>query len=244
MKIHEQIAALRRQKQITQEELAIALGVTNQAVSKWENGQCCPDIGLLPKLAAYFEVTVDQLMGLSPVKAETQEDAFHRVIFDLSEDKETMLHAVLAMHAAFIVKHRGPVPLDDGAVDAVIDGSWGYSAFTEDDITTVMRGQSVFYSKNQALDFTPKRIDAICGLMERLSDKKHLSVFCATYELCRTEDEYVAVEPIAEWCLLPAAEVKCMLEGPLCHLIEEKNGMYHVLGEASMILPILSLLTY
>lgn len=51
MKIQEQIAFLRKQNAMTQEELAKALGVTNQAVSKWESGQCCPDIGLLPNLA-------------------------------------------------------------------------------------------------------------------------------------------------------------------------------------------------
>ena len=67
IKINEQIAFLRKQKGLTQEELANALGVTNQAVSKWESAQCCPDIQLLPLIADYFGVSIDELMGHNAV---------------------------------------------------------------------------------------------------------------------------------------------------------------------------------
>lgn len=66
MIINEQIAELRKKKGVTQEELANAVGVTNQAVSKWESAQCCPDIQLLPLLAGYFGVSIDDLMGYVP----------------------------------------------------------------------------------------------------------------------------------------------------------------------------------
>ena len=56
-------ALLRREKGVTQEALAQALGVTNQSVSKWESEQCCPDITLLLPLASYFGVTTDMLLG-------------------------------------------------------------------------------------------------------------------------------------------------------------------------------------
>ena len=59
----QRIAALRRQKELTQEALAEALGVSAQAVSKWENGVSCPDIMLLPQLAKMLEVTVDALLS-------------------------------------------------------------------------------------------------------------------------------------------------------------------------------------
>ena len=68
IKIHEQIAFLRKQKGLTQEQLASALGVTNQSVSKWESGQCCPDIQLLPAIAELFEVSVDELLGCNSGK--------------------------------------------------------------------------------------------------------------------------------------------------------------------------------
>lgn len=61
--INEQIAALRKRRGISQTELGTALGVSSQAVSKWEKGTSCPDIALLPSIAAYFEVTVDELLG-------------------------------------------------------------------------------------------------------------------------------------------------------------------------------------
>ena len=57
------IAALRREKEWTQDALAEVLGVSPQAVSKWENDQTCPDISLLPKLAQELGVTVDELLS-------------------------------------------------------------------------------------------------------------------------------------------------------------------------------------
>lgn len=63
MTIGMQIANYRKKLGMTQEELARQLDVTNQAVSKWESEQCCPDIMLLPKLADIFEITIDELFG-------------------------------------------------------------------------------------------------------------------------------------------------------------------------------------
>lgn len=63
LKINERIAFLRKEKGLTQEELAKALGVTNQAVSKWESSQCCPDIQLLPYIADFFNISLDELFN-------------------------------------------------------------------------------------------------------------------------------------------------------------------------------------
>lgn len=62
--IGKQIAALRKERGIKQEELAGYVGVTAQAVSKWENGGV-PDTELIPKIADFFGVSIDALFGRS-----------------------------------------------------------------------------------------------------------------------------------------------------------------------------------
>lgn len=57
------ILQLRKEHNITQEDLAAELGVTAAAVSKWENGYTLPDILMLCALADFFSVTTDQLLG-------------------------------------------------------------------------------------------------------------------------------------------------------------------------------------
>ena len=63
MTLGKRIAFLRKDKELKQDELAEKLGVSPQAVSKWENDQTCPDITLLPELAKILGVTVDELLS-------------------------------------------------------------------------------------------------------------------------------------------------------------------------------------
>jgi len=63
MNLGNKISELRKQKNVTQEELAADLGVTAAAVSKWENGYTLPDIYMLCALADFFAVTTDELLG-------------------------------------------------------------------------------------------------------------------------------------------------------------------------------------
>ena len=65
------ISSLRKEKGMTQLELAGKMGVTDKAVSKWERDLSFPDINSIPKLAEVFEVSVDELMQ---VKTETKEN--------------------------------------------------------------------------------------------------------------------------------------------------------------------------
>ena len=67
------ISGRRKAMGLTQDALAEQLGITPQAVSKWENDQSCPDITMLPKLAEIFRSTTDELLGIPPKEAPPAE---------------------------------------------------------------------------------------------------------------------------------------------------------------------------
>ena len=87
----QRIAALRKASGMTQEALAQRLGITNQAVSKWESDQCCPDIMQLPALADIFEISLDSLFGR---EALPQSPEPVTVIGELPWEDNDDLHAV------------------------------------------------------------------------------------------------------------------------------------------------------
>ncbi|MBQ8508953.1 MAG: helix-turn-helix transcriptional regulator [Clostridia bacterium] len=66
MTLGEKLSEKRRNRGMTQDEVAERLGVTPQAVSKWENNISCPDITLLPDIASLYETTIDELLSREP----------------------------------------------------------------------------------------------------------------------------------------------------------------------------------
>ena len=64
------LKSLRQQKNVTQEALAEYLGITQQSVGKWERGEGFPDITLLPKIALYFNVSIDDLLNVGQARIE------------------------------------------------------------------------------------------------------------------------------------------------------------------------------
>lgn len=107
MTIGKRIALLRKEKGLTQEELATHMGVSPQAVSKWENDQTCPDISALPKLARLLGVTVDELLegkqDLAPVRLLPPEerkdlkDMMLRVTVDSAEGDRIRMNVPMAL---------------------------------------------------------------------------------------------------------------------------------------------------
>ena len=109
------IAALRHEKGLKQDELAEKLGVSAQAVSKWENDQTCPDISLLPLLAKTLGVSVDELLS------GKQENAPAVQIVPASERKDIndmMLRIVMKSADNDRLRINIPLPLIKVGIDA------------------------------------------------------------------------------------------------------------------------------
>lgn len=70
-----QIKILRKAKGVTQEEMGMVLGLSYQAISKWENGTTIPDVQMIPKIAEYFGISIDELFGYK-LNALTNKERF------------------------------------------------------------------------------------------------------------------------------------------------------------------------
>ena len=78
MTIGEKIKGLRKAKNISQEGLAKVLGVSFQAVSKWETNTTAPDVGIIPSIASYFGISIDELFDYNVLENEKKIDAICR----------------------------------------------------------------------------------------------------------------------------------------------------------------------
>ena len=114
MTLGKRIAALRRKKELKQDDLAQMLEVSAQAVSKWENDQSCPDISLLPKLAKALDVSVDELLS---GKQESQ-PAVTMVPEEARKDmKDMMLRIVVDSYRGDMVRVNLPMALVPMAIE-------------------------------------------------------------------------------------------------------------------------------
>jgi len=75
LNLSQTIRQYRRELSLSQEQLAERLGVSPQTVSKWEREECMPDITLLPRIAGFFHITVDALLGVNLLKEEEEVEA-------------------------------------------------------------------------------------------------------------------------------------------------------------------------
>ena len=87
------IRQLRRRDKKTQEALAEALGVTAQAVSRWESGGSYPDMNLIPSIANYFGVSIDELFGYTNERTKRIDELVTK-IFDMKRQNNGVDHNI------------------------------------------------------------------------------------------------------------------------------------------------------
>ena len=107
MTIGKRIALLRKEKGLTQEELAQHMGISPQAVSKWENDQTCPDISALPRLSRLLGVSVDELLSgkeelpavrvLPPAERKDPRDMMLRITVDSAQGDRIRVNLPIAL---------------------------------------------------------------------------------------------------------------------------------------------------
>lgn len=90
MEMGKEIRRLRNDRGLTQEALAATLNVSAQTVSKWECGNSVPDVQLLPEIAVYFGVSIDQLFAMSPEQQmeRIENRIYARGLFDEAEERQ------------------------------------------------------------------------------------------------------------------------------------------------------------
>ena len=93
--IGNKIKDLRRSRKLTQEELGEALGVSFQAVSKWENNIALPDIALVPTIARYFGVSIDELFDYSKNDIDQEVDEICNRAYEFRESDPAKSRAIL-----------------------------------------------------------------------------------------------------------------------------------------------------
>ncbi len=131
------IAALRREKELKQDELAEKLGVSPQAVSKWENDQTCPDISILPLLAKILGVSVDELLS-----GKQQEAPAVRVLpeNERKDIKDMMLRIVVKSTNGDVARVNLPLAIVEVALDSGLNISQfsGNEALKNIDLNRIM----------------------------------------------------------------------------------------------------------
>lgn len=105
IKIGKFIAELRKEKNMTQEELASILGISKNAVSKWERGICLMDMSLLKPLSIALDVSINEILAGELIKSEDFINKSDETIVKLAEliDLKTMRYGILGMALFFMV---------------------------------------------------------------------------------------------------------------------------------------------
>ncbi|MCR4562539.1 MAG: helix-turn-helix domain-containing protein [Bacilli bacterium] len=124
----QRLARLRKEREMTQSDIADNVGVTSQAVSKWENDQASPDIDILIKLSEIFNISLDELLGKEkttslsdkPSKKDIDKMIFKIVVLSDDGDKVNV-NLPMALIKIFINKEDGKLNFISGEKNKALE---------------------------------------------------------------------------------------------------------------------------
>ena len=197
LSIGRSIKALRKEKDLTQEQLAEILGVSFQAVSKWETGAAYPDIELLPGIARFFGVTTDDLLGVDVSRIEEQIRKIHDEaarLFDVPPRKSSPADYASAL--SMLRKATAQFPMSEELRYTLAWALLGNIYFVRDDLERCNALQEEAICIYQKLIETTKnptlRLKAMQNLVHCLDEFDPRALACAeqlpAFEFCR---EYI-----------------------------------------------------
>ena len=180
--ISNNIADLRKKKGITQEQLAIALNISPQAVSKWETNTSQPDTQMLPLIAKYFEVSIDYLFyGDEYAYNDIYDKVWHKVAAFDQQSKEAYYEAL----TIFSYAHRGvsrwyrtdrlpimcdePIHFSNENGLSLLSGK-GFGAILTRDFFENINQQTVEFAQKILPAFTEKNNILVCLAIISMSD--------------------------------------------------------------------------
>lgn len=251
IKLNEQIAFLRKQKGLTQEELAKSLGVTNQAVSKWESAQCCPDIALMPDIARLFDVSVDELIGYKSSSGLGDICLKIKNYFTELPEKESFENAyrIAALLHEIACSDGYKRYLHWSDKDYISDdvSQWGTSICSEPEGSTARMNNCIFFSLGKGRhSLSGAQLRKLSITLYQLADVRYLKVMYALYDLTISDfDIYVPVEDISKAAGVSVEETDEVLnEMPVTVKDADGKFLYRLEGAFYHIPPMLSLLWY
>ena len=111
IKIGKFIQEKRKEKNLTQSDLSEKLGVTDRAISKWENGVCLPDVGTMPELCSILDISINDLFSGEKVDMKNNEKKLEENLLEMARAKEQrdnqLLHLELVIGVVTILTFIG-----------------------------------------------------------------------------------------------------------------------------------------
>lgn len=213
------IVSHRKRLGLTQDRLAEFLGVTAQAVSKWENDQSCPDITILPKLAEVFGISTDELLGLEKHTVHTAELVPEQMDNDAGEP-----------YGLHLQNGKWEFQWDDGQKSGVGFALW-----------VLLCGSLLFVSNLLALHVgfwdilwpTGLLIFGLCGLFPRFSFLRLGCALFGAYSLLNNFD--VAPFLLGKEMLLPIFLLLFGLSLLVDALRKPKRESFHILNDGKRV---------